>query len=215
MLDSIVSRVLRFLPTEVRRRLHFMWSYYRKRTPWDTNQTPPEVIEFVNRRDIQPGRVLDLGCGTGTNVLYLAHHGWEAVGVDYVAQAIQSAKEKAAQAGVTCEFYQGDVSRLDGLSLTAPFDYLLDIGCMHALTGEGQARYAAHLARLARPGAYYMLYAAQPRDSRTGGKIGITPEGVAELFAPHFEVEQEDMGDDSGSGWARGWYWLRRTSVPA
>ncbi|MGB0389249.1 MAG: class I SAM-dependent methyltransferase [Ardenticatenaceae bacterium] len=216
MLEFVTNRFLRLLPTPLRRRVQFVWSYYRKSTPWDTNQTPPEVVEFISRADITAGRALDLGCGTGTNVLYLARHGWQAIGVDYVAQPIKVAKQKAAQASLPCQFYQGDVSRLDALPLQpSSFDYLLDIGCMHSLTPQAQSRYATHLAGLAQPGAYYMLYAAQPRESRTGGQIGITPQGVAQLFAPHFEVEQQDIGNDSGGRWARGWYWLRRTSVPA
>ncbi len=203
MLDTI----LRLLPRATHRRLNFAWRYLRGETPWDTNETPPEVRAFV--RDATPGRALDLGCGTGTNVLFLVEHGWQATGVDYVAQAVKAAREKAAAQGAQATFFQGDVTHLEALPLAGPFDYLLDIGCMHSLTEEGQARYAAQLARLAAPGARYMLYAGLPREHPTG-QIGITPERVAALFAPHFAIERQEVGKDTGGGWARGWYWLRR-----
>ena len=43
---------------------------------------------------MEPGRALDLGCGTGTNAIWLAQHGWTAVGVDFSALAIESARRK-------------------------------------------------------------------------------------------------------------------------
>ncbi|MEW6615857.1 MAG: methyltransferase domain-containing protein [Thermodesulfobacteriota bacterium] len=61
--------------------LMFMWRYFRGQTPWDTNITPPEVMEFIQKTS--PGRALDLGCGTGTNGITLARHGWKVTGVDF------------------------------------------------------------------------------------------------------------------------------------
>jgi SAM-dependent methyltransferase len=207
MLDTTVTWLLCLVPSPaLRRRLSFTWRYRRGALPWDTGETPPEVKAFV--AGATPGRALDLGCGTGTNVLYLADYGWQIVGVDFVEQAVEQARRKAAgRDGVT--FFQGDVTHLEQLPLYGPFDYLLDIGCLHSLTEEGQQRYAVQLARLARPGGCYMLYASQPRPSSTG-QIGISPEAIAALFAPSFTVERQLLGDDSGGGWASGWYWLRR-----
>ena len=51
------------------------------KTPWDTGITPPELRAVVESGQVPPGRALDLGCGTGTNVIYLARHGLEVVGV--------------------------------------------------------------------------------------------------------------------------------------
>ena len=68
------------------------WVYerqYRRGAPrWDTGVTPPEVVEVFEGEDPPSGRALDLGCGTGTNVLYLARHGFEVVGVDVSPLAI-------------------------------------------------------------------------------------------------------------------------------
>ncbi|TMK17193.1 MAG: methyltransferase domain-containing protein [Actinobacteria bacterium] len=63
----------------------YRWMYRTGRTPWDTGVTPPEVVDLIEGpAAVAAGRALDLGCGTGTNVRYLAQHGWEATGVDAV-----------------------------------------------------------------------------------------------------------------------------------
>lgn len=189
------------------RRFRFIWSYFRKQVPWDTNQTPPEVIEFVANYPV--GRALDLGCGTGTNVIYLAQRGWETVGVDYVPQAISIAQRKAKSAKIEATFHHGDVTHLEKLPLPTNITYFLDVGCFHTLEEAGQRRYAAECRRLAAPGAYIMLYASFPRIAKSGYRMGVTPEEVANRFAPHFTIDHADYGSDTGGGWKRAWYWLK------
>jgi cyclopropane fatty-acyl-phospholipid synthase-like methyltransferase len=184
----------------------FDLQYLLGRARWDTGVTPPEVVEQIERGDLTPGRALDLGCGTGTNCIYLARHGWEAVGVDFSALAIRRARRKARRAGVDCRFYQADVTDL--AFLTGPFDLALDIGCLHSVPPEGWARYAAGLARLVRPGGHYMLYAFTPRSDRSKSR-GLAPEEVRRRFAPAFAVERQEGGDDP-TGPRSAWYWLRR-----
>jgi cyclopropane fatty-acyl-phospholipid synthase-like methyltransferase len=150
--------------------------------------------------------VLDLGCGTGTNCIYLARHGWEVAGVDFSILAIRRARRKARRAGVDCRFYRGDVTDL--VFLTDSFDLALDIGCLHSLPSEGWERYAAGVARLVLPGGLYLLYAFTPRLDRPTPR-GVAPEEVRSLFTSAFAVEREERGEDP-SGLPSAWYWLRR-----
>jgi len=90
--------------------MRFNLLYLLSRTPWDTGTTPPEVAALVEEGGLSPGRALDLGCGTGTNCIYLACHGWETVGVDFSAIAIRRARRKARRAGVNCRFHRADVT---------------------------------------------------------------------------------------------------------
>ena len=181
----------------------FEWRYWRGQTPWDTRITPPEVVEFLE--SAAPGRALDLGCGAGTNAIELARRGWGVTGVDFAPKAIRNARRRALRAGVEIDFRVGDVTDLS--DLVDPYDYVLDIGCLHALDGPGQKRYAAGLARLVRPAGHYMLYARMPRSWRKQS-WGLIPEEVGALFAPAFAVTRTEMGDERGAGAA--WYWLAR-----
>src|SRR5665648_88285 len=85
---------------------------------WNTNITPPEVIETFGAFT-EPGTALDLGCGTGTNVIYMAQRGWQAIGIDFVALAIKGAREKSRRKGMAhlTRFYHADVTRLNNLNL--------------------------------------------------------------------------------------------------
>ncbi len=206
-------------PTMWLRRLRFGLMYRRGRTPWDSGIAPPELVATVTGEGAlagTPGRALDLGCGTGTNALYLARLGWDVVGVDFVAQAIARARAKAAAAGSlagSARFVRGDVTNLAALDLgpQAPgsFTLLFDLGCLHGLAPASRPRYASGIARLAAPGATYLLYAFAPRLMH-GRPIGMTADEVRALFAPHFAVTRVVEGMDGGLPSA--WYWLRRES---
>lgn len=181
----------------------FEWRYWRGRTPWDTNVTPPEVMAFLAQA--KPGRSLDLGCGTGTNAVTMARHGWQVTGVDFAPAAVRAARRKASKAGLEIDFRVDDVSDLS--ALTGPYDYALDIGCLHSLDIVKQKGYAQGVVRLVRPGGLYMLYAWLPRSWH--GKVrGLSPEQVQRLFERSFRVERTEMGQEQGAG--AGWYWLER-----
>ncbi|GAA1552010.1 MULTISPECIES: SAM-dependent methyltransferase [Brevibacterium] len=63
---------------------------------------------------LTPGRVLDVGCGEGADVIWLAENGWDAVGIDLSQTAIDRATEAAAAKGVTASFEVADVSTWSG-----------------------------------------------------------------------------------------------------
>lgn len=187
----------------------FRFSYLLGKPPWDTQVTPPEVRTLIEGGKLAAGRALDLGCGTGTNCIYLARHGWETVGVDFVPVAIRRARRKAKRAKVKCLFYVADVTELS--FLTEPFDLLLDIGCLHSLPPDAWERYAAEVTTLTKPGGLYMLYAFVPHPDRSRS-MGLTPEKVHNLFTPAFAVEDQVIGDDH-TGPPSAWYWLRRAGA--
>ena len=123
-----------------------------------------QLIEYISNNP--PGRALDLGCGTGTNVITLAQHGWQVVGVDFVGRAIRHAERKANLAGVNAEFIVNSVTRLEGVS--GSFELVLDIGCFHSLEAGERDLYLANLGRLTKPGSTLLVYAFL-RENDSGG----------------------------------------------
>jgi SAM-dependent methyltransferase len=193
-------------------RFMFQLMYWLGRARWDSGVTPPEVVEAFAIGDFPPGPALDLGCGTGTNVIYMAKQGRQVVGIDFVTVAIGKARQKAKRAGVMdrVQFYVEDVTRIAELSLPR-CAFALDMGCFHGLTAEGRRRYADELAGLMLPGGLYMLYALMPRHmprQMPGYSIGVTPEQVQEIFAPYFDIQRVERGEFLGSGST--WIWMKR-----
>jgi cyclopropane fatty-acyl-phospholipid synthase-like methyltransferase len=135
------------------RKLIFNLWYYRE-PPWDTGISPPELIQFIQNNPT--GRALDLGCGTGTNVITLAKHGWQATGVDFAWKAVRIAHQKAQRVGVQVELRVDDVTRLKNLA--GHYDLILDIGCFHSLKPEQRGRYVQNIIRLLAPKGSYLLY---------------------------------------------------------
>lgn len=133
------------------RRLQFnLWYYFHP--PWDSGVSPPELMAFIAAHPA--GRALDLGCGTGTNVVTLAQHGWAVHGIDFAPRAIQIAKRKARLAGVHAALLVGDVTSLQ--ELRTPFDLALDIGCFHGI--KDPEAYLASLERVLAPAGYWLMY---------------------------------------------------------
>jgi len=135
------------------RRLFFNYWYFRK-PPWDTGISPPELIEFIETHP--PGRAIDIGCGTGTNVITLARAGWRVTGVDFAPRAIQLAKQKLKNANVKAILQVSDAIRLEGIS--GPFDFALDLGCFHGISSQSRPKYLDQLERILAPGGFWLMY---------------------------------------------------------
>lgn len=201
----------RLLPRLNPRRWMFTTMYWRRRTPWDTGVTPPELRAAVEGLQAElPARALDIGCGTGLNSVYLARHGWDVTGVDFAGPAVTRARRRLRDASAAsgsplrARFVRGDATRLRALGVRGPFSLVVDIGCLHGIPREGRARYAEDVAALTTPGALYLLYAFSGAEG-----VGITDEEVAALFGGAFRVERVERGADPGRR-PSAWRWLRR-----
>jgi SAM-dependent methyltransferase len=174
------------------RRISFNLWYFR-RPPWDSGITPPELHTFLKNRPA--GRAIDLGCGTGTNVISLARFGWQVIGVDFVPRAIEQARRKARQAGVSVDLRVGDVTRLDGIS--GSFDFVLDLGCYHGLSGKEKGDYLRQIDRILLPGGIWFLYAflRPPQKDSTRGLSPIDLQQISARFILRSRSEGFERGE--------------------
>jgi cyclopropane fatty-acyl-phospholipid synthase-like methyltransferase len=176
--------------------------YLFKKTPWDTGITPPEIVAMIESGKVPIGHALDLGCGTGTNAIYLARQGFQVMGIDVSRRAIALARRKvrSAQLADRVRLERSDVTQMQRYATSRTVDFACDIGCFHNLDAEARRRYVSALTGLLKPGATYMLYAFEPQADRRG--VGL--DEIAALFDPAYRLETLRRGSDRarrGSAW--------------
>ena len=184
--------------------------YLFKRTPWDTGLTPPEIVAMVESGKVPIGRALDLGCGTGTNAIYLAQQGFEVVGIDVSRRAIALARQKvrSAQLADRVRLEHGDVTLMRRYTISHSVDFAFDIGCFHNLSTAARHRYVSALTAVLKPGALYMLYAFEPQADRRG----VALDEIAALFDQDYRLETLRRGSDR-HGRGSAWYTLVKREV--
>jgi SAM-dependent methyltransferase len=148
---------------------------------WERKLPPPDLVRLV-KSETTAGRALDLGCGTGTDSIYLAQHGWEVTGVDMVPKALAIARRKAEAAGVHPRFVEGDVTRLQDLGIGGEYSLLLDFGCLHTLPLDRRDAYVESVSAAATPGATFLLFGFKRPPRLAPMQAGLSAEEVHSRF---------------------------------
>ncbi len=159
-------------------------------TPWDSGRPSDELERIVREGWVRSCRTLELGCGTGTNAVFLAQQGFEVTAVDTVAQAIEQAKAKAAQAGVDVQFLQGDAF---GLSDLGPaFAFVFDRGLYHILRNIDLERFVEALRRVTEPGSVYLTLTGNANEPapQEGGPPLVHAHEICLELSPLFDLVQ-------------------------
>ena len=139
--------------------------------PWDTGEVDGHLVELCKAETLRVGRALEVGCGTGTNAVWLAQQGFEVLGVDVAPAAVEQARARASAAGSTCRFAALDFLR--GRLDEAPFDLVFDRGCFHVFDAPADQRlFAERVASLLASGGIWLSL------------IGSTEGGPREMGPP-------------------------------
>lgn len=152
--------------------------------PWDAGVPEPMLIEMLASGALGAGRALDVGCGTGTNAIYLAQHGFEVLGIDLAPRAVERATAKANGAA---RFMATDF-------LAAPpegqFDLVFDRGCFHCFDApEQRAQFAANVARLLAPkGRWLSLVGSTDGPPRQSGPPRRSALDITTALEPVLEI---------------------------
>lgn len=135
--------------------------YENGEPPWESGQPSAELRRVIAEEKIQPCRVIELGCGSGINAVWLARQGFDVTAVDFSRLAIERARRRAAEADVTVRFVLDDVLKLAGDY--DPFPFFFDRGCYHAVRRVDAQAYLRTLERVAAPGSMGLILAGNAR----------------------------------------------------
>src|SRR5713226_8204182 len=154
--------------------------YVAADTPWDTGNPSTELQRVIVEDQIQPCTAIDLGCGTGTNAVWLAELGFDVTALDFSPTAIDLARQKKARAAARVRFLTADV--LDPPEdIGGPYRFFFDRGCYHVVREIDVARYLRTLDRITEPGSVGLVLTGNSNEPRTGPPVVSEQEIRAEL----------------------------------
>jgi len=182
--------------------LGYALAYATGITPWEraAEADPQGLHRLYGREEADhggPGRMLDLGCGSGAHTVALAARGWKATGVDQVAAALRRARHRAGKAQVGAEFVRADVTALDPAELGGGFDFFLDVGCFHGLSDPQRAAMGRSVTALAAPAATLLLLAFRPGATPRPLPRGAGAADLARAF-PRWEIIDSEAAVTDG-----------------
>lgn len=156
-------------------------------TPWDGHQLSARLRELVEGDAALPaGKALDVGCGTGDTSIYLARHGWDVTGVDFVERALEKARLKGQRASVGVRWLRADVTRLGQHGIGDGFDLVADNGLLHGLSDDARDAYVRELSPLVAEGGRLLILGFGPGKRR--GPRGIDREEVERRFGREWQL---------------------------
>jgi SAM-dependent methyltransferase len=155
--------------------------------PWDIGGPQPVVVDLERTGQLH-SEILDVGCGLGEHVMFLAARGYRATGADAARAALARARESAARRGIEAGFVHSDATRLAEFG-DGRFTTLLDSALYHCLPVARRGRYAAALHRVARPGARLHLFCLAA-DSSPGFRMsdGVSRESLRATLSPYWDI---------------------------
>jgi len=174
-----------------------LWYRFGK-PPWVIDKAQPALVEAAKKGEVKGPTVLDIGCGDGSNAIYLASRGFIVTGVDVSAKAISIAKQKAREAKVDVTFITLDALNIK--SLGKKFDTIIDFGLFHNLKGDRE-RYVNALSDVCVSKGQLLMLCF----SDQAGKYSVYPH-----FYPK-PMSQDEIRASFSKGWKIKWIRLGRT----
>ncbi len=174
-------------PKGVRLMQRWDGAYRRSRMPgWDVGRPASRLKKAVEDKTIAPGRAVVLGCGTGTNAIYLARKGFDVTALDVAPTALTLAEKKARKAGVRVRWLMADVVTLPDIGT---YDFIFDRGCYHHVQTYDAQGFVKTVCRLSRKGSLFLLLAGNANEPRRYGPPRVSETRLCDHFADDFAFQ--------------------------
>jgi 2-polyprenyl-3-methyl-5-hydroxy-6-metoxy-1,4-benzoquinol methylase len=176
--------------------------------PWHSDEPDQELVDLIESGEIKPHLVLDVGCGAGTDAIYLAAMGCEVTAIDISHEAIKIAQQRAVRERVKIDFIADNFMEFDFHDTT--FDFINDRGCFHHVNPRDRHKFAVRINDLLKNNGFYFLRCWSDKAEETErGPYRLSKDEIRATFSKYFKVgEIKDFR--FGSKGARGYACLMK-----
>src|SRR5262249_347458 len=165
---------------------------------------------------MEPCREVELGCGTGSNSVWLARQGFAITGIDISPTAIGRARARAAAVNAQVSFVQADVTQ--PLGLGKPFEFFFDPACYHAVRRGDAVGFLKTLNQITAPGSIGIVLAGNAREARKPGPPAVSEEMIRVELGRDFDIlslEEFRFDQDEPDGYRPlGWSSVLQKPIP-
>ncbi|MFI5456575.1 MAG: class I SAM-dependent methyltransferase [Isosphaerales bacterium] len=159
-------------------------SLYAGQAPWDIGGPQKAFVDIADQIN---GSILDAGCGTGENALFFASRGHKVTGIDFLAEPINRAKQKATDRSLAATFLVMDALALK--DQPEVFDTVIDSGLFHVFNDNDRRRYVLALAKVLKPGGRLFLLCFSDEEPGTQGPRRVSRQEIEVAFAEGWKIE--------------------------
>lgn len=191
-------------------------------THWDRfyqqstgNQYPEaHIIRFVAKNyygaeDRSKINILDLGCGGGCHLWYLAREGFSAHGMDGSPTAIEAAKAKLGREGVHADLHVGDFTALPFADNS--MDGIIDAASIQHNDMEAIRAIVNEICRVLKPGGKFfgvLISDSKDLSDKSFSTHFFSKSELQDLFAPFEEISVDETGYTADNGQRSIKFWL-------
>lgn len=139
--------------------------------PWDTGEVATELKECFRQLDLSRAKVLELGCGTGTNAIWMAQQDCDVIATDVSPTAIEAAKDKAIKAKVNVKFMVSDIAAANPVQ-PGSVQFVFDRGVFHVMDLEHRVLFVERVAEALTDRGYWLCLAGSKDQFRKENEPG-------------------------------------------
>lgn len=159
-------------------------AYESQSGPWIIGEPQPAIVALERDGWIR-GAVLDPGCGTGENTIYLTQLGYDVRGIDFSSRAIEQARANANRQQVAVRF---DIADAMDLGDEPHYDTILDSALFHIFEPADRIAYTRSLHAATRPGGRVHVLALSDAELGLGPQISDT--AIRDAFQDGWDLEE-------------------------
>lgn len=156
--------------------------------PWDIGTPAPELIAVAPTLELPTKKVLEIGCGTGTNAIWMAQQGYDVTATEVAPTALELAKKKADAAQVSVDFKLSDICEELAVAKESA-GFVFDRGVFHTMPEEKRLTFAENVARSLMKGGYWFCLAGSADEKViTEGPPKLSATTIITSIEPFFEL---------------------------